>query len=217
MLDRRISPVHTSLRVLNNPTQSYMMFFVLGLALAAMQQGIFLSIGAAVQGDIHDKKLKGSLPWTILAVKLGVYWVLTMLSFCFICFLAYVLGIPNRASASSLVPLSAAFAYTALSLGLMGAAVFRTELQFVRASVMYTVPAFIFGGYTWPMEAMDPVTQMIASLFPMAWLSNAVRELFLSGHFALLQRNVCALLILGTIFLVIGSLLFCRRMKNGAR
>ena len=78
-------------------------------------------------------------------------------------------------------------------------------------------PAFIFGGYTWPMEAMDPVTQMIASLFPMAWLSNAVRELFLSGHFALLQRNVCALLILGTIFLVIGSLLFCRRMKNGAR
>lgn len=217
MLGRRISPVHTSLRVLNNPTQSYMMFFVLGLALAAMQQGIFLSIGAAVQGDIHDKKLKGSLPWTILAVKLGVYWVLTMLSFCFICFLAYVLGIPNRASASSLVPLSAAFAYTALSLGLMGAAVFRTELQFVRASVMYTVPAFIFGGYTWPMEAMDPVTQMIASLFPMAWLSNAVRELFLSGHFALLQRNVCALLILGTIFLVIGSLLFCRRMKNGAR
>lgn len=223
MLGRRISPVHTSLRVLNNPTQSYMMFFVLGLALAAMQQGIFLSIGAAVQGDIHDKKhihdkkLKGSPPWTILAVKLGVYWVLTMLSFCFICFLAYVLGIPNRASASSLVPLSAAFAYTALSLGLMGAAVFRTELQFVRASVMYTVPAFIFGGYTWPMEAMDPVTQMIASLFPMAWLSNAVRELFLSGHFALLQRNVCALLILGTIFLVIGSLLFCRRMKNGAR
>ena len=206
MLGRRISPVHTSLRVLNNPTQSYMMFFVLGLALAAMQQGIFLSIGAAVQGDIHDKKLKGSLPWTILAVKLGVYWVLTMLSFCFICFLAYVLGIPNRASASSLVPLSAAFAYTALSLGLMGAAVFRTELQFVRTSVMCTVP-----------EAMDPVTQMIASLFPMAWLSNAVRELFLSGHFALLQRNVCALLILGTIFLVIGSLLFCRRMKNGAR
>ena len=38
-----------------------------------------------------------------------------------------------------------------------------------------------------------------------------------SGHFALLQRNVCALLILGPIFLVIGSLLFCRRMKNGAR
>lgn len=217
MLGRRISPVHTSLRVLNNPTQSYMMFFMLGLAMAAMQQGVFLAIGAAVQGDIHDKKLKGSPPWTILAVKLGVYRVLTMLSFCFICFLAYVLGIPNRASASSLVPLSAAFAYTALSLGLMGAAVFHTELQFVRASVMYTVPAFIFGGYTWPMEAMDPVTQMIASLFPMAWLSNAVRELFLSGHFALLQRNVCALLILGTIFLVIGSLLFCRRMKNGAR
>ena len=37
MLKKRISPVETTLRVLNNPTQSYMMFFVTGLAMAAMQ------------------------------------------------------------------------------------------------------------------------------------------------------------------------------------
>ena len=49
MLKKRISPVETTLRVLNNPTQSYMMFFVTGLAMAAMQQGFFLAIGAAVQ------------------------------------------------------------------------------------------------------------------------------------------------------------------------
>lgn len=216
MLGRRISPVHTSLRVLNNPTQSYMMFFMLGLAMAAMQQGIFLAIGAAVQGDFRDSILKQTSPGRVLAVKLGVYWVLSLLSFSLICFLAYVLGIPNRASVSSLFALSGTFSFAALSLGLMGASVFHNELQYVQASVIYTVPAFIFGGYTWPMEAMDPVTQMIASLFLMAWLSNAVRELFLSGHFALLQRNVCALLILGTIFLVIGSVLYCRRMKDGA-
>lgn len=36
MLKKRISPVETTLRVLNNPTQSYMMFFVTGLAMAAM-------------------------------------------------------------------------------------------------------------------------------------------------------------------------------------
>lgn len=215
MLGRRISPVHTSLRVLNNPTQSYMMFFVLGLALAAMQQGIFLSIGAAVQGDFRDSILKQTSPGKVLAVKLGVYWVLSLLSFSLICFLAYVLGIPNRASVVSLFALSGTFSFTALSLGLMGASVFHNELQYVRASVMYTVPVFIFGGYTWPMEAMDPVTQAVASLFPMAWLSNAIRELFLSGHFARLEQNICVLFIMGMVFLVIGSVLYCRRMKDG--
>lgn len=216
MLGRRISPVHTSLRVLNNPTQSYMMFFVLGLVLAAMQQGVFLAIGAAVQGDFQDNTLKHTSFWEVLAVKMGVYWVLCLLSLSLICFLAYVLGIPNRASAMSLFALSGTFSFTALSLGIMGASLFHTELQYVRASVMYTVPAFIFGGYTWPMEAMDPVTQTIASLFPMAWLSNAIRELFLSGHFARLEQNICVLFIMGMIFLVIGSVLYGRRMKNGA-
>lgn len=216
LLGRRISPVHTSLRVLNNPTQSYMMFFMLGLAMAAMQQGVFLAIGAAVQGDFRDSILKQTSPGKVLAVKLGVYWVLSLLSFSLICFLAYVLGIPNRASVSSLFALSGTFSFTALSLGLMGASVFHNELQYVRASVMYTVPAFIFGGYTWPMEAMDPVTQAVASLFPMAWLSNAIRELFLSGHFARLEQNICVLFIMGMVFLVIGSVLYCRRMKDGA-
>ena len=144
MLSRRISPIHTSLRVLNNPTQSYMMFFMLGLAMAAMQQGIFLAIGAAVQGDIRDISLKQTSPWKVLAVKLGVYWVLSILSFSLICFLAYILGIPDRASVSSLFALSGTFSFTALSLGLMGASLFHNELQYVRASVMYTVPAFIW-------------------------------------------------------------------------
>ena len=216
MLSRRISPIHTSLRVLNNPTQSYMMFFMLGLAMAAMQQGVFLAIGAAVQGDIRDISLKQTSPWKVLAVKLGVYWVLSILSFSLICFLAYILGIPDRASVSSLFALSGTFSFTALSLGLMGASLFHNELQYVRASVMYTVPAFIFGGYTWPMEAMDPITQLAASLFPMAWLSNAIRELFLSRHFARLEENVCVLFVMGMVFLIIGSILFCRRMKNGA-
>lgn len=214
MLSRRISPIHTSLRVLNNPTQSYMMFFMLGLAMAAMQQGIFLAIGAAVQGDIRDISLKQTSPWKVLAVKLGVYWVLSILSFSLICFLAYILGIPDRASVSSLFALSGTFSFTALSLGLMGASLFHNELQYVRASVMYTVPAFIFGGYTWPMEAMDPITQLAASLFPMAWLSNAIRELFLSRHFARLEENVCVLFVMGMVFLIIGSILFCRRMKE---
>ena len=79
MLKKRISPVETTLRVLDNPTQSYMMFFVTGLAMAAMQQGFFLAIGAAVQCDFRNPELKGTSKGRLLVVKVGVYWGLSIL------------------------------------------------------------------------------------------------------------------------------------------
>ncbi|EPP14327.1 ABC transporter permease [Megasphaera sp. NM10] len=156
MLKKRISPVETTLRVLNNPTQSYMMFFMVGLAMAAMQQGIFLAVGAAVQGDFKDTEgLKGAPKAAVLVVKVAVYWLLSVLSFALVCVISYGLGIPDRASVTALLTLASAFSFAAVSLGLFASSLFHNELQFVRASIMYTVPAFIFGGYTWPLEAMD--------------------------------------------------------------
>lgn len=216
MLKKRISPVETTLRVLNNPTQSYMMFFVTGLAMAAMQQGFFLAIGAAVQCDFRDPELKGTSKGKLLVIKVGVYWVLSILSFGLVCVLARLLGIPDRASIQSLGLLAGAFSFAAISLGLFASSIFHNELQFVRASIMYTVPAFIFGGYTWPLEAMDPVTQVVAQAFPMAWMSNAVRELFLSGHLATLSHNLTALTVMGVIFLSLGSWIFLRKMNKMA-
>ena len=214
MLKKRILPVETTLRVLNNPTQSYMMFFVTGLAMAAMQQGFFLAIGAAVQCDFRNPELKGTSKGKLLVVKVGVYWVLSILSFGLVCVLARLLGIPDRASIQSLGLLAGAFSFAAISLGLFASSIFHNELQFVRASIMYTVPAFIFGGYTWPLEAMDPVTQVVAQAFPMAWMSNAVRELFLSGHLATLSHNLTALTVMGIIFFSLGSWIFLHKIDG---
>lgn len=215
MLKKRISPVETTLRVLNNPTQSYMMFFMVGLAMAAMQQGIFLAVGAAVQGDFKDTEgLKGAPKAAVLVVKVAVYWLLSVLSFALVCVISYGLGIPDRASVTALLTLASAFSFAAVSLGLFASSLFHNELQFVRASVMYTVPAFIFGGYTWPLEAMDPVTQVVAQAFPMAWMSNAVRELFLSGHLATLSHNLTALTVMGVIFFSLGSWIFLHKIDG---
>ena len=215
MLKKRISPVETTLRVLNNPTQSYMMFFMVGLAMAAMQQGIFLAVGAAVQGDFKDTEgLKGAPKAAVLVVKVAVYWLLSVLSFALVCVISYGLGIPDRASVTALLTLASAFSFAAVSLGLFASSIFHNELQFVRASIMYTVPAFIFGGYTWPLEAMDPVTQVVAQAFPMAWMSNAVRELFLSGHLATLSHNLTALTVMGVIFFSLGSWIFLHKIDG---
>lgn len=217
LLKKRIAPIETTLRVLNNPTQSYMMFFMVGLAMAAMQQGIFLAVGAAVQGDFKDRDgLKGAPKTAVLAVKVAVYWVLSVLSFALVCVISAFLGIPDRAPVTDLLAIASAFSLAAVSLGLFASSLFHNELQFVRASIMYTVPAFIFGGYTWPLEAMDPLTQIVAQAFPMAWMSNAVRELFLSGHLAALNENLAVLCGMGVLFLCLGGWIFLRKMNKMA-
>ena len=58
MLKKRISPVETTLRVLNNPTQSYMMFFVTGLAMAAMQRAFFSLLKKVKSGDYSSKAVR---------------------------------------------------------------------------------------------------------------------------------------------------------------
>ena len=81
------------------------------------------------------------------------------------------------------------------------ASLFRRGIDFVRAIIVYPVPAFILSGYTWPTEAMGSGMQLLAKLFPLTQLSNTVRELFLMGfspHFSTSIRN---LLILGAVFL----------------
>ena len=216
-LKKRISPIETTLRVLNNPTQSYMMFFMVGLAMAAMQQGIFLAVGAAGQGDFKDRDgLKDAPKAAVLAVKVILYWGLSVLSFTLVCVISAFLGIPDRASVTALLAIASAFSFAAVSLGLFASSLFHNELQFVRASIMYTVPAFIFGGYTWPLEAMDPLTQIVAQAFPMAWMSNAVRELFLSGHLATLNENLAVLCGMGVLFLCLGGWIFLRKMNKMA-
>ena len=212
VLGQLISPVTTTIRMLNNPVQSYMLFFMLGLAMAAMQQGIFLAIGAAVQGDISTTaQLTGISKTMLLAVKVSVYWVLAMLSFGLICTITALVGIPNKAPWEMLFCLAGAFSLAAIALGVLVASLCTNELQYVRASIMYTVPAFIFGGYTWPIESMGPYMQMAAELFPMTWMANAIRELFLAGNLAMFSQNILALMSIGGICLLFGSWLFQRR------
>lgn len=121
VLGQLISPVTTTIRMLNNPVQSYMLFFMLGLAMAAMQQGIFLAIGAAVQGDISTAaQLTGISKTMLLAVKVSVYWVLAMLSFGLICTITALVGIPNKAPWEMLFCLAGAFFFGCYSFGSFG-------------------------------------------------------------------------------------------------
>lgn len=219
LLEHMISPVHVHLRVLYNTTQGYMFFFLLGLAMVAFQQGIFFAVGAAVDGE-YEQVQAGTHDWhfsslLLLAAKFVLYWVLAMLSYLLVVFLVqYVFEIPLKAPLGTLLTLAGIFVAAAISFAMFFSAIFNCEMEFVRAIIMYPVPAFIFTGYTWPQESMPLWLQHVAAAFPLSWFSNTVRELFLAGHSPRLAEDYQALVILIAVFFSFGVLIFCLKMRH---
>ncbi len=197
----RLAPVSTNLRVLYNATQGYLFFFLIGLAMVAYQQGILFAVGAAAlgAGEQERREAQGAGRW--LLAKLLFYSVFAFLSFLLVLlFLQYVSEIPLQAPLLPVLGLACVFIPAAASFCLLFTSFFREEVSFLRAIILYPVPAFIFSGYTWPTESMPAALQLLAQIFPLSHLSNTMRELFLMGFSPRYGESVLSLLALGCLF-----------------
>ena len=215
-LRARVAPVAVHLRVLYNATQGYLFFFLLGLAMVAFQQGILFAAGASYTYEAeHPEEQTGARVWQVVAVKIAVYGTLAMLSYGLVVLaVTQLLGIPLHAPLGSLLLLAAVFILAALAFTLFFASFFPAVLPFVRACVLYPVPAFIFSGYTWPLASIPAPFQLAAQFFPLTHLSNTVRELFLIGSSPSYEASLAKLAGLAVLFLALGLPLYVRRLAR---
>jgi ABC-2 type transport system permease protein len=220
ILTPKIVPIHYNLRMLNNPIQTYMFFFCIGLSMTAFEQGLFFAIGASVHYDFnHLSELNNTPISKLILGKLLLHWSLAIIAFISFLFLAgHIWHIPIKAPYIKLMLLSGAFCFAVLCLGLFVAAFFITELKFVKVSLVYVVPAFIFSGYTWPLESMPASMQLIAKIFfPLTWMSNPIRDLLLSGTTNNLIQDILMLAIIGGTCLLFSAKAFNYGRKKRER
>ena len=208
---KHIAPVTVNYRVLDNPTQGYVKFFLLGLACVAFQQGIFFAVGASISYETeHPDEAAVAPAWQLVLAKLLFYWSQAVIAWLIIvALIEAVVGLPLPAPLWQLMSLSLLFIAAAMGFGMFVASCFQNEMQFLRAIIMYPVAAFILSGYTWPLDSLPPVLQDIAHLFPLTWFSNNVRQLFLAGHTPGLSTSLTALAVMAASYLVI-AILLCR-------
>lgn len=199
ILLKKISPVQTEYRVLYNTTQGYLYFFLIGLAMAAFQQGILFAMGASLQQEYEG----GDFPvsWgRLLAAKVLFYWFFSMLSFMLVLLLLdFGVEIPCKASWAQLFVLGSVYVFGTLGFCALVSSFFRQEIHYVRFIIMYPVPAFILSGYTWPQESMGSAMNVLAGLSPLTYLSNNMRELLLSGNAPHYWESVGILLMIGFV------------------
>ena len=212
----KIGPAELRLRILNNPTQSYLSFFVPGLAMAAIQQGIFLAVGASIQHELqYPNELRTTTPWQPMFAKLLSYSLSAVIAF----FLTIETGIhafqiPGKAPLFYFFLLATSFIVCAVSVSALLASISNSELTFTRISIAYSVPAFVMSGYTWPQESMDSLGKALSYLFPLTYFSNTLRELMLAGHSAYLYRHCAILLLIGVFSSYLAARCFGAKLEQ---
>ncbi|MCE5286805.1 MAG: ABC transporter permease [Pelosinus sp.] len=210
------APVQYNLRVLNNPTFSYLNFFVLGLAMAAFQQGVFLPIAASIIGEYKRlPELAGIHPAQVFLGKLLPYFVLCTISFFLTLFISIkAFDIPCKGSLLNLLYLSTAFILTAMGMSSLVASFCKSEITFTKLSLTYAVPAFTISGYIWPLQSMDAFNQFFAYTFPMLYLADTVRDIMVAGYAPLFYRNITVLSLAGICLILLSAWVYARKRRQ---
>lgn len=216
MAQGKSAPVQFNLRVLNNPTFSYLNFFVLGLAMAAFQQGIFLPIAASIISEYQNiSELAEVHPIQVFIGKLLPYFVLGTLSFLITLQMSIkVFAIPCKGSFLSLFYLAIAFILTAMGISSLIASFCKSEITFTKFALTYSIPAFTISGFIWPLQSMDAFNQIFAYTFPLLYLSDTVRDIMLAGYSPLFYRNVTVLSLAGIILILLSSCLYAYKRRQ---
>lgn len=212
----KTAPVQAMLRVYNNPILSYLNFFVIGLAMAAFQQGVFLPVGASIIGEYQKlSELAPFSAWKVIGLKMLPYFLLDTISFFLTLFISVkVFAIPCKGDLLSLFALSTAFVITAIGFGSLVSSFCKSEITFTKFCLIYAVPAFTLSGYLWPLMATDTFSQTIACIFPLFYFADSLRELLLSGYSPLLVRNVFVMYLFGLGMIGLSAAVFARKRQK---
>lgn len=202
------NPVQLTMRMPENPTQSYAYFYLYGVMLTAAQIGLLVSFGISVHSDFRKKVFfQNGIVKTLLAKQL-VYIGLSGASVAM--GLSIVIGIlhmPYKGELPPLVLLCGAFLFAVANMGGLLALYFRTEVGMIQCMVFYTLPAFLLSGYIWPEIGMVPLIKWLSWALPVHYVLVDFRKLALSGGAAEAYSHSLILLGIGSVEM---ALIVCR-------
>ena len=203
-------------RVWYNPDLKSRWFYVPAiLAMVLMLVTMILPSMAVVRekeaGTLEQIIVTPIRSWQLILGKLFPFACIGFLDTLLVSGLAVGLfRVPLRGSMLTLVVMTVPFLLCTLSLGLLVSTLVRTQQQAMMSAVyLVMVPMIYLSGLIFPVENMPPVIQKATVVIPLKYYAHIVRGIFLRGSgFEILWPDVAALLLIGTLLLVLASLRF---------
>ncbi len=218
----RARPIRVETVSLYNPAYNYQNYLVAGLLPILYQMVVMISAVLVISAEIKEgtlKELFQTARGSLSALFLGKTLPHILLHACGVLLLVGIVfplfHIPVHSSTLILIVYLIYFVTAVFFIGMFLSCLFKDMMLATEAAIFISTPAFIFTGYTFPIEAMPRIHSLYAQLLPSTHFMIGYIKLYQMGtpfHYVL--PEVLKL----TVFLLIGALgtlrLMIRRKKK---
>lgn len=194
-------PAAISVRILNNPTNSYCNFMLLGLVCNGIQISLFLySADIFVKNKAHKWRYKTALLWGKLCavelVSVAVFSICLLIS-------QFVFAVPLRAPWYEFLSLEAVFVFFFTGLGMFLSIIFNSPVLALQEPLLFIMPGLLYSGMSWPQEWLGQLPAIIRTIFPITYLALPMRDLSLIGTSNLFTHDISIMSASGVILLIL--------------
>lgn len=194
-------PAAMSVRILNNPTNGYCNFMLLGLVCNGIQISLFLY---AVDIFVKNKKEQWRYKSALLVGKLCAITLLSVSVFSLCLFLSQMIfAVPLRGAWYEFLFLETAFVFFFTCLGMFLSLLFPSPVLALQNVLLFVMPGLLYSGLSWPQEWLTRLPAVIRTIFPITYLALPMRDLSLAGTSRLLSDDIGILMIGGVLLFIL--------------
>lgn len=149
-------------------------------------------------------------PVYIVLAKLTPYLAISIFNLVTILlFSHFVIGVPVAGSVVALVGVSLIYIVVALALGLFISTCVSSQMAAMLLSLLMIVPAIYFSGLVFAIESMPLPAQLVSTVIPARWFTDAARRLMIQGvDTAYVVKDFVVLSLMAVGFILVDLKLF---------
>lgn len=172
---------------LYNETGNYLLFMWPALLAVVLQQVILLAMAVSFSREFEKKTFASQFltrtrsGFSSILIKVLPIWIFSIMHLAIFYGLHYMFQAPIPQHVLNYVLISALFVASASFLGVFVSVLIPDALKATQILMLISSPAFIIGGFTWPLESMPAAVQFLASIIPLTPFLQAFKILLIQG------------------------------------
>lgn len=182
-----MNPVAFYTRQWYNPTNNFSYFLTFGFVVATVQQVlVYFAAGSLAREKESGKleELRGITRFAPLQVlaKCLVYFLISLAAWALCSFvIARVYAVPMRGSWQVWLAYSSLFLLSVVAMGQLFSSFAPNPALATSLSLVFTSPALVLSGYSWPTIALPAFYQKLGQVFPLTHFVLGYRNVALTG------------------------------------
>ena len=168
-----------------NPTGNYFTFMWPAVLAVVLQQVLLLAFAVSFAAEVQNKTFGSELMGYTRNAGVAVFvkslpiWLLTIGILGFYYIMHGVFRAPIPLSIEPFLVTTSLFVLAITFMGVLFSVIIPDALKATQILMMFSTPAFLIGGFSWPLASMPEGVQFIANLIPLTPFLNAHKILLI--------------------------------------